>query len=119
MATIKSNIELLYNARNGKRAIIEISITEWRFELKNNSYSAVVNDFAIIDGDRLPVHTEIKHYSKVEIDTLFKYLNNSIDLTEDFSTELDNLISVALLFETQARPVYESTDEDWELTPVV
>ncbi|KIA86574.1 hypothetical protein [Flavobacterium sp. AED] len=123
MAKIKSNIELLYDSRDGKKGFLQVEITEWKFELANNRYSAIVNDYLVTIEDVQGVQTEkfknintkTNYYPILEIDTLFHYLNNSIDITEDFSGELDNLISEALLFETQARPIYESIDINWEL----
>lgn len=123
MAKIRSNIELLYDSRDGKKGFLKIEITEWKFEIFNNRYCAIVNDYLVtnedVDGVIIEtsknINTKTNYYPKLEIDTLFHYLNNSIDMSEEFSSELENLISMALLFETQARPIYESLDINWEL----
>ncbi|WP_348814050.1 hypothetical protein [Flavobacterium maritimum] len=123
MAKIQSKKDLLYRSRDGKYGKIVVKISEWKFELDNNRYVAKVDDYlsTIIDVDGVMIEqltlidSKLQIYPKVEIDTLFNYLNNSIEITETFSSELDDLISEALLLETQSRPIYESLDIDWEL----
>lgn len=115
MAKITSNKELLYNSREGKSAIIQIHITEWKFNLHQNNYSAIVNDFAVVDSVLIPINTKTMTYSKVEIDGIFTMLNNPINSNEIFSNELSGLISMALLFETQSKPIYESISTDWKV----
>lgn len=121
MAKIKSNIPLVYDSRDGAMGIIVIEISEWKFELKNNRFIAKVDDYIStmidVDGEMIEqlkhIHSKDVFYPKVEVSTLFYYLNNSIELTEDYADETENLVGEALLFETQARPVYQSIDANW------
>jgi len=122
MAKIKSNVELIYDARNKKSGFIQIEISNWAYEPNNGIYTAKVNDYVlkVFSIDNVPttikelISTKQVNYSKVQIDGLFYLLQNPIELTESYSDEMDNLISMALLYVTQQDPVY-GVSENWEL----
>jgi len=122
MAKIKSNVELVYDARNKKSGIVQIEISSWAYEPENNRYLVKVNDYVLeeieVEGEMVPakklIYSRQVVYSKTEIDGLFFMLQNPIELTESYSDEMDNLISMALLFVTQQDPVY-GVAENWEI----
>lgn len=123
MAKIKSTVPLVYNARKQTSGIIVVEISEWKYELKNNRYVAVVSDYLSemvdIEGQLTEQLTYLRSknvfYPKESIDTLFYTLNNPINVNESYSAEMDVLISMALLYVTQQDPIYGSTANDWEL----
>lgn len=54
-------------------------------------------------------------YNSIDIDQLFYVLQNPIELTESYTSEMYQLISMALLYVTQQDPIYESISSDWEM----
>lgn len=122
MAKIKSNVELIYDARNKKQGFLLIEISKWSYEPNNGRYTAKVNDYVLktIDAEGVPtisqqlISSKDVVYSKLQIDSLFSLLANPIELTESYSDEMDNLISMALLYVTQQDPVY-GVAENWEI----
>lgn len=125
MAKIKSTIDLVYNARKQASGRIIVEISEWKYELKNNRYVAVVSDYLSemksVEGQPEPMEqltflrSKNVFYPKQDIDNLFYALNNPINVNESYSDEMDNLISLALLYVTQQDPIYGSTAANWEL----
>jgi len=122
MAKIKSNVELVYDARNKKSGFIQIEISNWSYEPNNERYCAKVNDYVLTEIDvdgvltsaKKLIYTRQAFYSKAQIDGLFYLLQNPIELTEIYSDEMDNLIAMALLYITQQDPVY-GVAENWEI----
>ena len=125
MAKIKSTVPLVYNSRKQTSGIIVVEISEWKYELKNNRYVAVVSDYLsemkYVEGQPEPMEqltflrSKNVFYPKEQIDALFFALNNPITGSESYSAEMDNLISMALLYVTQQDPIYGSMAENWEL----
>lgn len=123
MARIQSNIPLIFDARKQSSGIIRVEITDWRYEVNNNRYSAVVTDFVIdqVNEDNVSferqtqINSKIVIYPKSDIDALYLSLNNPIEITDSYSDELDKLISRALLQVTQDDPIYGSVANNWEL----
>lgn len=125
MARIKSNVPLVYNSRKQTSGIIVVEISEWKYELNNGRYVAIVSDYlsemVSIDGQLEPVEqltflrSKNVFYPKEQINALFLVLNNPIEVNEQYSDEMGNLISMALLYVTQQDPIYGSTAENWEL----
>lgn len=120
MAKIRSTTELIYDNRNGHSGIIQLEIDGWEFRPTTNSYIARVNDYVITLDDQ---NNEVKKlitsknmsYLSAEIDGLFYVLQNPIELTESYTSEMDNLISMALLYVTQQEPIYGSNANDWQI----
>lgn len=125
MARIKSTVPLVYNSRKQSSGIIVVEISEWKYELKNNRYIAVVSDYLFemvsVEGQEEQIEqltflrSKSVIYPKEQIDALFYTLNNPINVNESYSTEMDTLISLALLYVTQQDPIYGSSAENWEL----
>lgn len=119
MAKIKSIVPLVYDSRKQNSGIIVVEISEWKYELKTNRYVAVVTDYVcenLESEDKLTeLSTKNVFYPKESIDALFYALNNPINVNESYSTEMDNLISLALLYVTQQDPIYGSNANDWQL----
>ena len=123
MAKIQSTTPLIFDARKQASGIIRVEISDWRYEVNNNRYTAVVNDFLIESVteenetfERLtPINSKNVVYPKADIDSLFFLLDNPIEMTESYSDEMDNLISMALLHVTQTDPIYGSAPENWQL----
>ena len=134
---IRSKIPTFYTLRSREQAIIEVAITNWRYEPMNERYVATVEDCAIItdevyvagEGDEVGsmVTTERKqqfntkevYYSNAQIDGLFSMLGNPITVDESYSGELVKLIASALLYVTQTDLYEDGTTihglqpEDW------
>jgi len=128
MAKIRSTTELIYDSRNGNQGIIQLEIDGWEFKPATNTYLAKVNDYVIeeieiVDEENNTTIQEVKKlinsknltYQSADIDGLFYLLQNPIELTESYTSEMDLLISMALLYVTQQSPIYGSTANQWQI----
>lgn len=128
MAKIRSTTELIYDSRNGNQGIIQLEIDGWEFKPTTNTYLAKVNDYVIeeieiVDEENNTTIQEVKklinsknlNYQSTDIDGLFYLLKNPIELTESYTSEMDLLISIALLYVTQQTPIYGSSSNNWEI----
>ena len=128
MAKIRSTTELIYDSRNGYQGIIQLEIDGWEFKPTTNTYLAKVNDYVIeeieiVDEENNTTIQEVKklinsknlNYQSADIDGLFYLLQNPIELTESYTSEMDLLISIALLYVTQQSPIYGSTANQWQI----
>lgn len=128
MAKIRSTTELIYDSRNGNQGIIQLEIDGWEFKPTTNTYLAKVNDYVIeeieiVDEENNTTIQEVKklinsknlNYQSADIDGLFYLLQNPIELTESYTSEMDLLISIALLYVTQQSPIYGSNSNDWQI----
>ena len=128
MAKIRSTTELIYDSRNGHQGIIQLEIDGWEFKPTTNTYLAKVNDYVIeeieiVDEENNTTTQEVKklinsknlNYQSADIDWLFYLLQNPIELTESYTSEVDLLISMALLYVTQQTPIYGSNSNDWQI----
>ena len=128
MAKIRSTTELIYDSRNGNQGIIQLEIDGWEFKPTTNTYLAKVNDYVIeeieiVDEENNTTIQEVKklinsknlNYQSADIDGLFYLLQNPIELTESYTSEMDLLISMALLYVTQQYPIYGSNSNDWQI----
>ncbi|SEG39702.1 hypothetical protein SAMN05421847_2200 [Halpernia humi] len=93
--------------RSSYYEIVQIEIGRLIFIPNNKSYVIEVSDYAVTtntDGSivKIPIGTmrEIP-YPKEKINALFKYLNNPIEVTEEFSDDFYDLLCGALLYVTQ------------------
>lgn len=119
MAKIQSTTSLIYDARKQASGIIRVEIADWRYEVSNNRYTAVVNDYMVETVteenetfERLtPISSKNVVYPKSDIDALYFLLDNPIEITESYSHEMDILISMALLHVTRTDPIYGSLAE--------
>lgn len=103
---IRSTIPARYTLRSAEEAIIEIAITNWRYEPLNHRYVATVEDYAVItdaegNESRQRCNTKEVYYSTEQINGLFTMMANPIYPNENFSDELVRLIAGALLYVTQ------------------
>ena len=123
MAKIRSTTELIYDSRNGNQGIIQLEISNWSFNPEQSQYLAKVSDYVIttetieeetIEIKKLINNKEVR-YASAEIDRLFYLLQNPIELTESYTTEMNFLISQALLYVTQQVPVYGSNANNWQI----
>jgi len=128
MAKIRSTTELIYDSRNGNQGIIQLEIDGWEFKPATNTYLAKVNDYVIeeieiVDEENNTTIQEVKKlinsknltYQSADIDGLFYLLQNPIELNESYTSEMDLLISMALLYVTQQSPIYGSTANQWQI----
>ena len=128
MAKIRSTTELIYDSRNGNQGIIQLEIDGWEYKPTTNTYLAKVNDYVIeeieiVDEENNTTIQEVKklinsknlNYQSADIDRLFYLLQNPIELTESYTSEMDLLISMALLYVTQQSPIYGSTENQWQI----
>lgn len=123
---IRSTIPAVYALRSMISAIIEIAITDWRYDTVNEQYVATVEDYAVIQDEnqvetKQLCNTKQVYYSNLEIDGLFSLLGNPILTNESYSSELKKLISSALLHVTKTdlydngKTIYGLQPEEWEL----
>jgi len=128
MAKIRSTTELIYDSRNGNQGIIQLEIDGWEFKPATNTYLAKVNDYVIeeieiVDEENNTTIQEVKKlinsknltYQSADIDGLFYLLQNPIELNESYTSEMDLLISMALLYVTKQSPIYGSTANQWQI----
>ena len=119
MAKIRSTTELIYDSRNGNQGIVQLEITNWSFNPEISSYTAKVSDFVISIEEEIEVKKFISskevRYASEQIDGLFYLLQNPIELTESYTSEMDSLISQALLYVTQEQPIYGSLANQWQI----
>lgn len=128
MTKIRSKRELIYNIRNGNTGIIQLEIESWQFKPLENVYIATIHDYVIVNTELFGVDGSITYqeekqlidmktirYNSIDIDQLFYVLQNPIELTESYTSEMYQLISMALLYVTQQDPIYESISSDWEM----
>ena len=128
MAKIRSTTDLIYDSRNCNQGIIQLEIDGWEFKPATNTYLAKVNDYVIeeieiVDEENNTTIQEVKklinsknlNYQSADIDGLFYLLQNPIELTESYTSEMDLLISIALLYVTQQSPIYGSTANQWQI----
>lgn len=115
---IQSTIPLLYDARNGeKSAIIEIEIVSWQSTASGVVY--VVRDYAINNDVREFISEKLVTYTWDQINSLNDYMDSQYNYGGLVKKELEfTKIKHALLLETQTRPVYGSTANQWVLTEV-
>ena len=122
---IRSTIPTFYTLRSREQAIIEIAITNWRYEPMNERYVATVEDYAVITDEvfvegegeepgsmqtaerKQQFNTKEVYYSKDQIDGLFQMIGSPILATDVFSNELVKLIAQALLYITKT-DLYET-----------
>jgi hypothetical protein len=119
MAKIRSTTELIYDSRNGNQGIIQLEISNWSFNPETSTYNAKVSDFVISNEDETEVKRFISskevRYESQQIDALFYLLQNPIELTESYTSEMDILIAQALLYVTQQNPIYGSSANQWQI----
>lgn len=128
MAKIRSTTELIYDSRNGNQGIIQLEISNWSFNPETSSYNTKVSDFVIsnenvVNEDFTETTFEVKkfisskevRYESQQIDELFYLLQNPIELTESYTSEMDILIAQALLYVTQQNPIYGSSANQWQI----
>lgn len=102
---IRSTIPTRYTNRIPLKAIIEICITEWKYEPIGQRYVATVEDYAILTDEegnetKQMINTKQVYYSVEQINTLFQYIGNPIQVSDDFSDKLLRLIASALMYVT-------------------
>lgn len=123
---IRSTIPARYTLRSAEEAIIEIVITNWRYEPLNQRYVATVEDYAVItdlegNESRQRCNTKEVYYSTEQINGLFTMMDNPINPNENLSDELVRLIAGALLYVTQTdlygngTTIYGLQPDQWEI----
>ena len=123
---IRSTMPARYTLRSAEEAIIEIAITDWRYEPLNQRYVATVEDYAVItylegNESRQRCNTKEVYYSTEQINGLFAMMENPIYPNENFSDELVRLIAGALLYVTQTdlygngTTIYGLQPNQWEI----
>ncbi len=118
---IRSTIPAIYTLRSKEEAIIEIAITDWRYEPIYERYVATVEDYALIGESKQMCNRKEVHYTNEQIDGLFSMMQNPIYPNESYSGELIKLIAGALLYVTQTdlyengKTIYGLLPENWEI----
>jgi hypothetical protein len=119
MAKIRSTKKALINSRDNHNAIVQIEISEWNFDVNGNRYIATVVDYAITINNEVEsksfINSKPMHFDKSQIDGLFTALGNPILTTESYTEQMKNVLAMALLIETQTRPIYQLTAQDFEI----
>lgn len=123
---IRSTIPTRYTNRVPQLAIIEIAITEWKYEPIGQRYIATVEDYAVTTDDeqneaKQLINTKQVYYSVDEINNLFQYIGNPILVSDDFSDKLLSLIAMALMHVTctdlneDGTTIYGLQPNEWNL----
>lgn len=118
---IRTTIPARYTLRSAETAIIEIAISDWRYEPLNERYVATVVDYAVLIDEtgvetRIQCNSKQVYYSNAQIDGLFQIIGNPITIDESYSGELIKLIAGALLYVTQT-DLYENGTTIYGLQP--
>lgn len=112
--------------RSQETAIIEIAITDWRYEPLGERYVATVEDYAVLTDEegnesKQLCNTKQVTYTNAQIDGLFQMIGNPILINESYSSELIKLISSALLRVTttelfeNGKTIYGLEPSDWSI----
>lgn len=118
---IRSKIALNYDSRSQKSDTIYIAIRRWTYDQVSFIYNAEIVDYVTQDGQYLEINKKFKSFTKPEIDGLFTALNNSILPSESYSEEMDGLLTIGLLLDTQnnllsdGKTVYGGSPQNWEI----
>lgn len=121
---IRSIKPAIFTMRSQETAIIEIAITDWRYEPMGERYVATVEDYAVINDDegiesKQLCNTKQVTYSNDEIDELFQMIGNPISIDESYSREVIKLIASALLYVTKndifdnGKTIYGLNPDEW------
>lgn len=120
---IKSTVKLFYDSRIQASDTIYITIKKWNYDPIKNLYVATVTDYTKANNLYTPINEKFKTFQKVEVDGLFSLLGNSIIPSESYSSEMDNLLTMALLLDTQTnllsdgKTVYGGDAIHWVVVP--
>lgn len=114
---IRSNIPLLYDARNGQRwGIIEIEVSFWQTTKEGVTYQ--IQDFVINDNTREFIAENLRFRSWDQLNSLNDYLLANYNYDNLNRKEQEFLkVQHGLLLDTQTKPVYGSMASNWILTP--
>jgi hypothetical protein len=122
---VRSKKSLVYDSRDSKEEVIALRISSWIREERFNRFKAVVEDLLVKDvvdplpGEPLKTYEIFKSQEVIrtnsEIDALFNFIGVPIEIGDSYTTKQQQLIAQALLIDTQSKPVYGSTAEDWEV----
>lgn len=119
MSKIRSKKQALLNSRYSHFGIVQIEISEWNFDVNSNRYIATVQDYAIevvndVESKRF-INSKPMHFDKEQIDGLFTALGKPIVCDKSYTDQMKNVLCMALLIETQTRPIYQLTANDFEI----
>lgn len=118
MATLQSTIPLIYDARSGATAIIQIETQPLIKLVESRNYRVDIIDYKLIDdGAGMIARQEIYrrpplYYSFEEVDALKIAFKQGAQITCDQEEEL---IESLLLNITMQDPVYLSDHSNWEI----
>lgn len=113
---IKSNIPLLYDARDGeKRGTVEIAVNGWTVNKEGISYTA--SDYCVTDGVKTWISDKSVFRSWDQLNSLNDYLESSNDYSGLTKKQREfRKVKHGLLLETQTTPVYGSVASNWVYT---
>lgn len=114
---IQSKKQLIYDARNGeKQAVIQVEIDSWNVTKEVTTYSVI--DYALINDQKVMISQKQVNYDNATINQISHYLESTNDFSGLTKLERDwKKVTLALLIETQSKPLYGSLGIDWELIP--
>lgn len=118
---IKSIKPMVHDPRLQTTDTIYICIKSWNYDTSTSKYNAIITDYVKVGNVYKSINEKNKQLEKAEVDTLFTTLNNSILPTESYSTEMDKLLTMALLIDTKnnllegGKTVYGGEPNDWEI----
>lgn len=122
---IKSKIPLTYESRAQLKDTIYLTISQWTYNPAMETYKALVVDEVKTDSTSYKViNVKEKSFLKAEVDGLFTALSNPITIGESYSGEMDVLLQLSLLIDTQTNlydggiTVYGGLPVDWEIIPM-
>lgn len=115
---IRSNRELIYDARNGeKQAIIEVTVTGLATDSQGATYK--VSDYAVLEEDsRMQINQKDYRMTNEQINDADLLVRDLAVFAGLSKTERDWLKIKLMLFQlTRQSPIYGSVASDWELLP--
>jgi hypothetical protein len=125
MIAMRSKVPVLVAGRIQKECIVAISITEFVWEARFNSYRVLISDYEVTDkqavfvGDTTKKYTKldesIKHKTKEEVDAIFSNLNISLSSADSFTEALKNIQNESLLADIASESLYGLDPSQWEL----
>lgn len=118
---IKSKTALIYDSRKQISDTIYTAINEWSYVPKSSIYTATSIDYVKQNGEFVEIDQKVSQFTSAQVDGLFVLLQNPILLTESYTSELNVLLTKALLHQIKTdlndngKTIYGGNAVDWQI----